>query len=156
MAKARSFAEFEKLPLLIPEKHPLDPDQLERLFAIGTERGNVTPGYAMMNVLFLREHNRVARELQKEYPCWDDDRLFETTRNILIHLLLKIVVQDYINHIAPYHFKFRLYGGQEIRKPWYRTNWVALEFNLLYRWHSLVPDHVYFGEGRCRPERPST
>ena len=144
--KGEKFPEFEKLPLLIPEKHPLTPDQLERLFAIGTERGNVTPGYAMMNVLFLREHNRVARELQKEYPCWDDGRLFETTRNILIHLLLKIVVQDYINHIAPYHFKFRLYGGQEIRKPWYRTNWVALEFNLLYRWHSLVPDHVYFGD----------
>jgi prostaglandin-endoperoxide synthase 2 len=136
---------FEELPLLIPEKHPLDPDQLERLFAMGTERGNVTPGYAMMNVLFLREHNRVARELRKEYPCWDDDRLFETTRNILIHLLLKIVVEDYINHIAPYHFKFRLYGGQEVKKPWYRTNWVAVEFNLLYRWHSLVPDSVYFG-----------
>jgi prostaglandin-endoperoxide synthase 2 len=136
---------FEELPLLIPEKHPLDPDQLERLFAMGTERGNVTPGYAMMNVLFLREHNRVAGELQKEYPCWDNDRLFETTRNILIHLLLKIVVEDYINHIAPYHFKFRLHGGQEIRRPWYRTNWVAIEFNLLYRWHSLVPDHVFFG-----------
>ena len=139
---------FEGLPLLIPEKHPLDPDQLERLFAMGTERGNVTPGYAMMNVLFLREHNRVARELGKEYPCWDDDRLFETTRNILIHLLLKIVVQDYINHITPYHFKFRLYGGQKIEKAWYRTNWVALEFNLLYRWHSLVPDYVYFGDTR--------
>lgn len=137
---------FEDLPLLIPEHHPLDPDQLERLFAMGTERGNVTPGYAMMNVLFLREHNRVARELQKEYPCWDDNRLFETTRNVLIHQLLKIVVEDYINHIAPYHFKFRLYGGQKIEKEWYRTNWVALEFNLLYRWHSLVPDHVYFGD----------
>lgn len=137
---------FEELPLLIPERHPLDPDQLERLFAMGTERGNVTPGYAMMNVLFLREHNRVARELQKEYPCWDDSRLFETTRNVLIHLLLKIVVQDYINHIAPYHFKFRLYGGQKVEREWYRTNWVALEFNLLYRWHSLVPDDVYFGD----------
>ena len=137
---------FEKLPLLVPEKKPPTPDQFERLFAMGTERGNVTPGYAMMNVLFVREHNRVAAELEKEYPCWNDDRLFETTRNILIHLLLKIVVEDYINHIAPYHFKFRLVGGQEIKKPWYRTNWVALEFNLLYRWHSLVPDHVYFGD----------
>ena len=142
----RKLPGFEELPLLVPEKHPLDPDQLERLFAMGTERGNVTPGYAMMNVLFLREHNRVARELQKAYPSWDDHRLFETTRNVLIHQLLTIVVQDYINHIAPYHFKFRLYGGQKVEKDWYRTNWVALEFNLLYRWHSLVPDHVYFGD----------
>lgn len=141
----KKFDEFERLPLLIPERRPLDPDQLERLFAMGTERGNVTPGYAMMNVLFLREHNRIARALQQEFPCWSDDRLFETTRNVLIHILLKIVVEDYINHIAPYHFKFRLYGGQEVKQPWYRTNWVAIEFNLLYRWHSLVPDDVYFG-----------
>ena len=147
--KFEPFNEFRDLPKpLIPTRPPLGPlapDQLRTLFAMGTERGNVTPGYAMMNVLFLREHNRLARELQEAYPCWDDDRLFETSRNILIHLLLKIVVEDYINHIAPYHLKFRLYGGQEVRRSWYRTNWVSIEFNLLYRWHSLVPDHVDFG-----------
>jgi prostaglandin-endoperoxide synthase 2 len=28
------------------------------------------------------------------------------------------------------------------KKPWNRSNWIAVEFNLLYRWHSLVPDRV--------------
>lgn len=148
--KFEPFPEFRGLPQpLVPTRPPLGPlkpDQLKLLFAMGTERGNVTPGYAMMNVLFLREHNRIARLLEKAYPCWDDDRLFETTRNILIHVLLNIVIEDYINHIAPYHFKFRLFGGREAKKAWYRTNWVAIEFNLLYRWHSLVPDYVYFGD----------
>lgn len=147
------FREFEHLPLLVPTARPLDPDQNRTLFAMGTERGNVTPGYAMMNILFLREHNRVAGVLQKAYPCWDDDRLFETTRNVLIHLLLKVVIHDYINHIAPYHFKFEVYGGQKVRETWYRTNWVAIEFNLLYRWHSLVPDRVYFGDHAEPSER---
>jgi prostaglandin-endoperoxide synthase 2 len=148
--KFEPFPEFERLPKpLIPMRPPLgplSPDRLETLFALGTERGNVTPGYLMMNVLFLREHNRVARVLQEAYPGWDDDRLFETTRNILIHLLLTVVIEDYINHIAPYHFKFKLVGGTDVNRSWYRTNWVAIEFNLLYRWHALVPDYVYFGD----------
>lgn len=134
--------EFEKLPLLMPKQLPVERRKL--LFAMGVERANVTTGYVMMNVLFLREHNRIARCLSEAYPCWDDERLFQTARNILIHQLLRIVVEDYINHIAPYHFKFRLKGGQRVKKPWYRTNWVAIEFNLLYRWHCLVPEKIYF------------
>ena len=33
------------------------------------------------------------------------------------------------------------------RKPWNRSNWIAVEFNLLYRWHSLVPDTVSTPDG---------
>ncbi|RYF34403.1 MAG: hypothetical protein EOO21_04850, partial [Comamonadaceae bacterium] len=29
--------------------------------------------------------------------------------------------------------------GSAERQPWYRTNRIAAEFNLLYRWHPLVP-----------------
>ena len=39
---------------------------------------------AMMNTLFLREHNRLAGMLAAKNPTWDDDRLFETARNIII------------------------------------------------------------------------
>ena len=54
-------------------------------------------------------------------------------------LLIKIVVEEYINHISPYHFKL-LADPTGFRNPrWYRQNWMAIEFNLLYRWHSLVP-----------------
>lgn len=92
-----------------------------------------------MNVLFFREHNRTARELAAKYSDWDDDRLFETARNILIVLLIKIVVEEYINHITPYHFLFRANPASFKNPAWYRPNWMALEFNLVYRWHPLVP-----------------
>jgi prostaglandin-endoperoxide synthase 2 len=31
--------------------------------------------------------------------------------------------------------------------PWNRSSWIAVEFNLLYRWHMLVPDQVTTDEG---------
>jgi prostaglandin-endoperoxide synthase 2 len=133
---------------LLPPKKGLPLGQRRYLFAMGGERANVTPGYAMMNVLFLREHNRVARVLEASYPSWDDERLFQTTRNILIVMVLKIVVEDYINHIAPYHFKFKLAPGRRIKQAWHRPNWVAIEFNLLYRWHSLMPDQMDFVDAK--------
>jgi prostaglandin-endoperoxide synthase 2 len=115
------------------------------LFAFGSDRGNITIGYAMMNVLFLRAHNYVAGTIQAANPSWDDERVFQTARNVLIVIALKIVVEEYINHITPYHFKFKLPAGKKVVKEWYRENWVTLEFNLLYRWHAMTPNVVRIG-----------
>lgn len=60
----------------------------------------------MLNVLFLREHNRICPLLSRACPGWDDERLFQTAGNILIVVLTKVIFEQYINHIAPYHFKF--------------------------------------------------
>jgi prostaglandin-endoperoxide synthase 2 len=108
---------------------------------MGSDRANSQIGYVMMNVLFLREHNRVARLLAQRYPEWadDDERLFQTTRNILIVMLIRIVIEEYINHIDPAYFKFILDASAFPNERWYRQNWMALEFNLLYRWHGLIP-----------------
>jgi len=113
-------------------------DQRRQLFAVGSDTGNLQLGFVMMTVLFLREHNRIARMLANEYG-WSDERLFQTTRNILTVFLIRIVVEEYINHISPYHLRL-LADPTGLRNPrWYRQNWMAIEFNLLYRWHSLVP-----------------
>ena len=71
---------------------------------MGSDTANLQLGFVMINVLFLREHNRIARVLEDDYG-WDDERLFPTTRNILTVILIKIVVEEYINHISPYHLK---------------------------------------------------
>jgi len=124
-------------------------DRWADLFAIGTDTGNVQLGHVLMNVLFLREHNRIARELQERYRSWDDERLFETARAILIAIHLRVVVEEYINHITPYHFRFRMPAIRAFRNAsWFRPNRMTSEFNLLYRWHSLIPSTLTVGEQR--------
>jgi prostaglandin-endoperoxide synthase 2 len=121
------------------ERERLTVEQLDKLFAMGSDTSNLQVGFVMHNVLFLREHNRIAGLLATAYPGWDDERLFATTRNILTVLLMKIVVEDYINHITPTIFELSLEPRSFPNPRWYRQNWMAIEFNLLYRWHSLVP-----------------
>ncbi len=141
-------SEFEGLSNLLPDE--LDPAQKETLFAMGVERANVHIGYVMLNTLFLREHNRLCDILAREHPDWDDERLFQTARNILIVLVIKIVVEEYINHIAPYRFKFILDAKAFPNERWYRQNWMSVEFSLVYRWHGLVPDQLRV-DGRDYP-----
>ena len=126
--------------------------QRGRLFAMGSDRANGQIGFAMLTVLFLREHNRLARALAREYPSWDDERLFQTARNIVTLMVCKIVVEEYINHITPYHFRFTLDPDLSTRlacSPWHRQNWASIEFNLAHRWHGLIPSALRVGPGRC-------
>ncbi|WP_431917598.1 peroxidase family protein [Nonomuraea jabiensis] len=138
----------EFAPLSVIRFDQLSGAQRDTLFATGSDRGNGQIGFTMLTVLFLREHNRVARLLAREHPRWDDERLFQTARNILIVLLIKLVVEEYINHITPYHFRFTLdprLPARLDRAPWHRQNWASVEFNLVYRWHSLIPSHLSVG-----------
>jgi prostaglandin-endoperoxide synthase 2 len=110
-------------------------------FAFAGERANATPYTAMLNTLFLREHNRLAGVLEKANPSWDDERVFQTARNINIVQLIKIVIEEYINHISPYYFQLTADPSVCWRERWNKPNWIPIEFDLLYRWHSLVPDY---------------
>lgn len=118
-----------------------DEERKHKLYATGLERGNSSIGYVAISTLFMREHNRICDELAQRNPRWDDERLFQTARMINIVLLMKLVVVDYINHIggAPL-FEFDVDFAEQ--QPWYRTPWIALEFDMLYRWHGLVPDYL--------------
>jgi len=127
-------------------------ERLRQMFVTGLEHGNSNVGYTLMNIVALREHNRIACALEKAYPDWEDDRLFETTRNIMIVVLIKIVAGDYVGHISFIDFPFRATPGMAEGERWYRTNWITLEFDLLYRWHSLVPDVFKVGNNEYGPD----
>lgn len=144
-------AEFIGLPHQLtnedkPKANTFPPDKKQKLFAMGVEieRANVQIGYVMLNVLALREHNRLCDLLARNYPTWDDERIFQTARNILIVEILRIVVEDYVNHITPYHFKFLTDPLAFTNEKWYRQNWMTVEFTLVYRWHSMLPKNIIY------------
>ena len=126
-------------------------ERKDSVFAVGLEHGNSTIGNTILNTLFLREHNRIAGVLQSEYPDWDDDRLFETTRLILLVIELKLVVEEYIRHIGPFDFAIEAVPFIADEERWNRPNQIAIEFNLLYRWHMLVPDQIGDGDDVLTP-----
>lgn len=125
-------------------------ERRDYFYASGLDRAGSTVAYSAFNVIFLREHNRIAKVIahdRKGKPGWDDDRIFETARMVNIRQVLTVVVNDYIRHIAGV-FPLELATGFAERQPWYRTNRISIEFNLLYRWHSLIPEDLELNDGR--------
>lgn len=118
------------------------------IFAVGSDRSNTTPGVAAIVSLFLREHNRLAAEIEKRNPAWDDERIFQTAHNINIVIYIRAILEDYFNHISHAPFDFKLEPG-----PWsWDAKWnkkmrVAVEFSTVYRWHSLMPNGIKIGDG---------
>jgi prostaglandin-endoperoxide synthase 2 len=140
--------QFAGLRVITPRKLEIDHGEL---LAMGSDAANIQIGYAMLNTLFLREHNRIAREIEAANPGWDPDRIFGAARSVLTVLLIRVVIEEYINHIHPYKFSFRLDPKGFRKQPWMRPNWVAVEFNLLYRWHCMIPDALDVGGDEAVP-----
>jgi prostaglandin-endoperoxide synthase 2 len=63
----------------------------------------------------------------------------------MIVLILKLVVEQYIRHIAPFDLPLQVVPRLAELERWNRPNWCAVEFDLLYRWHQLTPDSIRIG-----------
>ncbi len=58
-------------------------------------------GLAMLHNLFAREHNAVCDHLQRHYPDWDDDRLFNVARLVNAAVMAKIHSVEWTPAILP-------------------------------------------------------
>lgn len=131
---------LDKLKLIL-DRQRVPVERRAKSYATGLERGNSSIGYVTISTLFLREHNRLAKDLKQNNPDWGDEQLFQTARMINIAMLIRIVIEDYIGHIAGTKI-FVFDNSYAEDKRWYRMNWMSLEFDILYRWHGLAPDTV--------------
>ncbi|KAM9338027.1 prostaglandin G/H synthase 1-like [Symphorus nematophorus] len=115
----------------------------ESQMAIGQEVFGLLPGLGMYATLWLREHNRVCDILKAEHPTWDDEQLFQTTRLIIIGETIKIVIEDYVQHLSGYLLQLKFDPTLLFNSQFQYSNRIALEFSQLYHWHPLMPDSFY-------------
>ena len=61
----------------------------------------VAPSLTYLHLLFVREHNRVARGLSAVNPHWCDETLYQETRKIIIALIQHITYTEYLTLLLP-------------------------------------------------------
>ncbi|MET9490516.1 peroxidase family protein [Nocardia sp. NPDC006630] len=130
----------DEFAALVPVRFEQIPEaNRDTLFALGGDGSNSTIGTQLFSTLFLREHNRIAGIIAGAHAGWDDERVFQTSRNVMIVLLTRVALENYVNHLTPFYFRFGLDPRRTYRGPWIQPNWVTVEYSLSYRWHSMLP-----------------
>ena len=60
-------------------------------------RGDVHAGFTLLHTVFLRNHNRLAKELRQQNPGWNDENLYQEARKINGALLQHITYTQYLD-----------------------------------------------------------
>uniref|UniRef100_A0A3B3BU84 Prostaglandin G/H synthase 1 n=1 Tax=Oryzias melastigma TaxID=30732 RepID=A0A3B3BU84_ORYME len=115
----------------------------ERQMAIGQEVFGLLPGLGLYATLWLREHNRICDVLKAEHPVWDDEQLFQTARLIVIGETIRIVIEEYVQHLSGYLLDLKFDPTLLFNSQFQYGNRISLEFSQLYHWHPLMPDSFH-------------
>lgn len=77
---------------------PNEPSEEATFFAAGDRRANVQPALTALHILFVREHNRVVGVLAKAFPHWQDERLYQEARQLVVATTQAITYNEWLPH----------------------------------------------------------
>ena len=80
---------------LLVEENGLLP-RIDDVEIAGDVRALEMPGLASMHTLWVREHNRVADEVQKLHPEWSDEDVFQNARRIVVAEYQNVVYGEFL------------------------------------------------------------
>src|SRR4029077_5107196 len=67
----------------------------QNLFVTGDVRGNENVELTALQTLFVRNHNRIAAQLQQAHPGWSDEQLYQEARKLNIAAYQEITYKAY-------------------------------------------------------------
>ncbi|XP_075052892.1 myeloperoxidase-like [Mixophyes fleayi] len=65
-------------------------------FLAGDARANEQPGLIVFHTLFMREHNRIATQLNNLNPDWSGETVYQETRKIIGGILQKLTYKEWL------------------------------------------------------------
>ncbi|KAJ8915168.1 hypothetical protein NQ315_000420 [Exocentrus adspersus] len=106
---------------LLPQsdKHPECKSASGQCFIAGDGRASEQPGLTAIHTIFMREHNRISDELRKVNPHWDEDKLFEHARKIVVAENQHITYNEFLPRILGWN-AMNLYGLKLLPQGYYK------------------------------------
>lgn len=77
-----------------------EPSDAPRFFLAGDVRANENPALTSIHTVFVREHNKLCDELEKDFPGETPANLFELARKVNIFQMQKIVYEEFLPAIT--------------------------------------------------------
>jgi hypothetical protein len=153
------------------DERGLPPRELEEGLDYRGVPGSLWIGLAILDSLFVREHNAVCDHLHTHYPDLSDDQLYARARLVVAALLAKIHTVEWTPAILPHpttaraaHVQWYGLAGKRIGRrtgsailqgvPGSRTRLHGVPYSLteefvsVYRMHPLLPDEFTFRSAR--------
>ncbi|CAH1129175.1 unnamed protein product [Ceutorhynchus assimilis] len=135
--------------LLPRDSHPECRSKSGLCFIAGDGRASEQPGLTMIHTTYLREHNRVMEALQRVNPHWDDNKIFEQARRIVVAGFQHTTYNEFLPRLLGWN-AINLYGLKLLPQGYYKeynpscnpsifTEFAAAAFRI---GHSLLRPHI--------------
>lgn len=119
------------------------------MIVVGDGRASEQPALTAIHTIFMREHNRVVEGLRQVNPHWDQEKMFEEARKIVVAENQHISYNEFLPRVLSWN-AVNLYGLKLLPQGYYKeynpscnpsivTEFAAAAFRI---GHSLLRPHI--------------